>query len=85
MSQPRSSQPLAAARHAKEVLQARYAQSGWYRGVGIAPDAGGFAVRLNVSPEARDVEASLPHECEGVPIQIVYIEGYAPRGAGSET
>jgi hypothetical protein len=85
MTQPPSSQPLAAARHAKAVLQERYAHSGWYRGVGIAPADDGFAVRLNVSPEARDLEASLPHECEGVPIQIVYIEGYAPRSAGSET
>jgi hypothetical protein len=84
MSQPSASQPLAAARHAKQVLQERYAQLDWYRGVGIAPSDDGFAVRLNVSPQARDLESSLPHECEGVPIQIVFIEGYAPRGAGSE-
>jgi hypothetical protein len=72
---------LDSARLAKETLAGQYAGASWYRGVGIAPDGKGYAVRLNVSPAAKQVAASLPKEVRGVRVNIVFIEGYESRSS----
>jgi len=46
--------------------------------IGVAPRGNHLILRLNVSPTADDSE--LPHEFEGIPIEIVRLEGYERRG-----
>jgi hypothetical protein len=70
---------LAAARKAKAEAEKRYGRADWFRGAGLAPHGDGLAVRLNVAPEGKEHARSLPKELAGVPLEIVIIEGYAPR------
>jgi hypothetical protein len=70
---------LAAAHKAKAEAETRYGQADWFRGVGLAPHGDGLAVRLNVAPEGREHAGSLPKELGGVPLELVFIEGYGPR------
>jgi hypothetical protein len=70
---------LAAARRAKAALQEKYRDAAWLRGVGIAPAASGFHVRLNVDPETGPPVEELPEEIEGVPIEVLRTPGYRPR------
>ena len=67
-----------ALRARKALLQERYGQRPWFRGVGIAPSDGDLVLRLNVDDrELGDDE--IPTECDGCPIEIVYIAGYEKR------
>jgi len=70
---------LDAARKAKLEAERRFGQASWFRGVGLAPQGDGLAVRLNVASEARQHAHSLPKELGGFPLEVVFIDGYAPR------
>lgn len=70
---------VAAARKAKVEAEKRFGKAAWFRGVGLAPQGDGLAVRLNVAPEGRTQADSLPKELGGVPLEVVFIEGYGPR------
>ena len=63
---------------AKEHLRAKVQHRPWYRSIAVAPRGNHLILRLNVSPTADDSE--LPHEFEGIPIEIVRLEGYERRG-----
>jgi hypothetical protein len=63
---------------AKERLRVKVQHQPWYRSIGVAPRGNHLILRLNVAPTADDSE--LPHEFEGIPIEIVRLEGYEPRG-----
>jgi hypothetical protein len=70
----------ARAQAAKAELSARYADSDWCRGIGIAPDEqGGLALRINVAPGALVEGLKLPKEVGGFPLQVVAIAGYEKR------
>lgn len=66
---------------AKEALKAEYQDRDWFRGVGIAPAASGFALRLNVDPSSGLTRADLPREYRGLPVDVVFIGTYKPRSA----
>jgi hypothetical protein len=70
---------VAAARRAKVEAEKRFGKASWFRGVGLAPQGDGLAVRLNVASEARSQARSLPKELDGFPLEVVFIEGYGPR------
>lgn len=71
-------QDQALIQQAKERLRARVQHRPWYRSIGVAPRGNHLILRLNVSPTADDSE--LPHEFEGIPVEIVRLEGYEQRG-----
>jgi hypothetical protein len=71
-------QDQALIQQAKERLRAKVQDRPWYRSIGVAPRGNHLILRLNVSPTADDSE--LPHEFEGIPIEIVRLEGYERRG-----
>lgn len=78
MSQPRSIEEV---RGVKDRLAAHYGTESWYRGVGIVPQRrGGLALPLNVTSDARDLSISLPAAFEGIPVQLVFMDTYKPRG-----
>jgi hypothetical protein len=54
------------ARRAKEAVLGMLEQHSAVNGVGVAPVEGGFAVKVNLSAPAADVQ--LPTTIEGVPI-----------------
>jgi hypothetical protein len=64
-------------RRAKVELRALVKREPWYRGIAIARRGGQLILRLNVAPNAKDSE--LPHEFNGIPIEIVRLEGYERR------
>lgn len=64
-------------RRAKEKLKLQVKNEAWYRGIGIAPGVHGLVIRLSVAPDA-DL-AWIPASFDGVPIEVVRSEGYAPR------
>jgi len=64
---------------AKNQLRAALRDRPWYRGIAVVPRGRGLVLRLNVSPEADDSE--LPQEFQGIPVEIVRIEGYERRGS----
>lgn len=68
-----------AARAAKQAVAQRYQAEPWFRGVGVARGAEGFAVRLNVSPDAVAAAVPLPSQQDGVPVEIVVLEEYKAR------
>jgi len=76
--------PLVAAQAAKRKLAEAFRGESWFRGVGLAPanrrDL--FTLRLTVDPSAHD-EPSLPTECEGIPVEVVFLAAYRPRAGGS--
>ncbi len=57
---------LERAHHAKNVILARFQQTAWWRGAGVAPVPGGWAVRVNVAEPCDEV----PGEVDGVPIEV---------------
>ena len=62
----------------KVLLQKKYGQRPWFRGVGIAPSGGDLVLRLNV--DDREVgDDEIPTEFESSPIEIVYTHGYEKR------
>ena len=61
-------------RRAKDGLRAFVEREPWFRGVGIAPKDGDLVLRLSVSRAAD--QSTLPHEFDGVPVDIVVIDGY---------
>jgi hypothetical protein len=65
--------PLAAARRVKVDLQARIGADPRVRGVGIAPSAGGFAVRVLVADPAAAADLGLPSQVDGVPVDVVAV------------
>lgn len=69
-------------RTAKERLKAKYADCGWFRGVGIVPshDGRSLDLRLNVDPETRPPD--LPDEFEGYRVEIVEVRAFTPRSPG---
>lgn len=72
----------ARAQAAKAELTARYADSDWCRGIGIAPgEEGGLALRINVAPGALAEGLKLPKEVDGFPLQVVAIAGYQKRAS----
>jgi hypothetical protein len=54
------------ARRAKEAVLSMLEHHGAVNGVGVAPVEGGFAVKVNLSAPAADVQ--LPTTIEGVPV-----------------
>lgn len=64
-------------RRAKERLKIQIKDEPWYRGIGIAPGADGPIIRLNVAAEADP--SLLPDSVDGIPVEVVRIDGYAPR------
>lgn len=64
-------------RQAKSSMRAHLRDAAWFRGCGIAPAGDGFVLRLNVSSDAPPED--VPHEWDGVPVEVVEIEEYAPR------
>lgn len=72
-------QDIEVVQDAKRKLMALYEKCAWYRGAGIVPAEGGFGLRLNVDPDDPTPEESLPHECDGIPVEIVRIGHYRPR------
>ena len=64
-------------RKAKDRLAALVKDRPWYRGIGIARHHGDLILRLNVSPTAK--LGKLPKTFNGIPIEIVRIEGYERR------
>jgi hypothetical protein len=68
-----------AARRAKLLLQQKYQNADWLRGIGIAPGAAGFTIRINVDPEIGPDPSEFPSECEGVPVEVLRTKGYGPR------
>jgi hypothetical protein len=61
----------------KGRLRALVKDRPWFRGVGIARRDGGFILRLNVASDAADAE--VPREFDGMPIDVVRIDGYGRR------
>ena len=64
---------------AKNQLRAALHDRPWYRGVAVVPRGRDLVLRLNVSPEADDSE--LPQEFQGIPVEIVRLDGYERRGS----
>ena len=67
------------ARLAKDALRERYADRQWFRGVGIAPGENGLVLRLNVDPSSLESMDDLPGECDGILVEVVFIDTYQPR------
>lgn len=63
---------------AKDRLRATVRDRPWYRGIAIVRRGPDLVLRLNVSPEVDD--RALPQEFDGIPVEIVHIEGYERRG-----
>jgi len=70
---------LAEVQSAKKAIAAEYGERPWFRGVGIAPSAQGFSLRLNVDPASGLTREDLPAEYGGVPVEVVFIGKYRPR------
>jgi hypothetical protein len=72
--------PIEEVQAAKAKLARDCAGHAWFRGVGIAPTSRKdlFKLRLTVDPAAKN-EAELPTECEGVPVEVVFVSAYKPR------
>jgi hypothetical protein len=72
--------PIEDVEAAKAKLAARWSAEPWFRGVGIAPakQKGRFSLRLTVDPAAQG-EAAIPTECDGVPVEVVFLRAYKPR------
>jgi len=64
---------------AKTALHEKFRGRSWFRGVGIAPKAGGMALRLNADPAQREDAAEIPKEFEGFDVEVVFIDTYKPR------
>jgi hypothetical protein len=66
-------------RRIKDRLREAVKDRPWFRSVGIAPRDGDLILRLNVASNADDGE--VPREFDGVPIEVVRIDGYDRRGS----
>ncbi len=64
---------------AKAALQEKFGGRSWFRGVGIAPKAGGMALRLNADPAQREDAAEIPKKFQGFEVEVVFIDTYKPR------
>ena len=65
---------------AQDILLERFRGRSWLRGIGILNPATGYAVQLNVDPDDENLKKSeLPTECEGVPVEVVFIHAYYNR------
>lgn len=68
---------LQTVRDLKHRLGERFGAEPWFNGVGVVRQGDGFALRLNVSPESDVEPSNLPHEFEGVPVEIVRVAYHA--------
>ena len=64
---------------AKDALHEKFGDRSWFRGVGIAPKAGGMALRLNADPAQREDAAEIPKKFQGFEVEVVFIDTYKPR------
>jgi hypothetical protein len=70
------------AQRAKQTLALRFAGEPWFRGVAIVPGAGGaLALRVSVATSEEKAAREVPRQVEGVPVDILFIDGYQPRPA----
>ena len=65
-------------RQARDQLRAAVQDRPWYRGIAIARSGGDLVLRLNVSPTTDT--RKFPHAYHGIPVEVVRIDGYEPRG-----
>jgi hypothetical protein len=74
--------PIKEVQDAKAKLAKRCAGRGWSRGIGVAPAErkDRFKLRLTVDPSAKD-DADVPTEYEGIPVEVVFLSAYKPRGS----
>lgn len=61
------------ARQVKDNLRASHGTDSRVRGIGVAPRADGFAVRVLVADAAAATDLALPAELDGVPVDVVVI------------
>jgi hypothetical protein len=72
------------ARSAKQKLVEHIGAATWCKGIGIAPDAhGGLALRVNVD-QSGPTATELPHEVDGVAVEVVRLSGYEKREAAAK-
>jgi hypothetical protein len=67
------------ARAAKARLLKDVGERTWMRGIGLARDGRSWVVRLNVARSALRRGEAIPTSIDGVPISIVFVEGYEKR------
>ncbi len=74
--------PIEEVRAAKAKLAKRCEGRAWFRGIGIAPTKQRdlFKLRVTVDPSAKG-EGDVPTEYEGIPVEVVFLSAYKPRGA----
>jgi len=74
--------PIKVVQEAKAKLARDCKGRPWFRGIGIAPAARGdlFKLRLTVDPSAKG-DRDLPTEYEGIPVEVVFLSAYKPRGS----
>jgi len=72
-------QEIQLVRKAKEHFAKKFADADWLTGVGVAREGDKMVLRVNVSPGTSLPDDLTQDTFEGVPLQIVRMQGYSVR------